>query len=198
LTPATNFTNRRAVSAAKQADLMLARAGSEESRRRERLRAVLCLVEAVQQSLYGRLRRRLDIDAHAVPGWLATRRSRNPKPNSNDRALDSLLESGVMPELTTIGVWLKHPPDPQELAAAVDTAVAIPTDLRGWVFELGAVRNVLAHRAQYENQPERDLGGAKRMLVSRLVDGVRILDIEPPIVEQVRERCRRILKGTTT
>lgn len=158
--------------------------------------AALQFVQAVEVALYRRLS--LAFPAAVRESWLAVRAASNVETkSSNERAMQLFLEKGSRPSMKLLGALLKPPgPKPAGLGDALRRACRIDDKHRKHLFELGAIRNVLAHLPEYEEDPELPIDAPPNLFREiRNEDGTRKLVIDSAYLVFLEQLCKELLSA---
>ena len=176
-----------------------ARVRKANDQRIRRLDAAREYVGAAERALHQRLMDAFPPERRRA--WLARRKREGliqPRLSSWERTLQQFLEQDRLPSLTMMARWL-HPETrlrPDELGAAVRTALRLRRCPLERLFVLGQTRNVLAHRQEYEVDPELELGEAAQILTCYSIGGIegQIVDISPENLRALEAACLDILR----
>lgn len=106
----------------------------------------------------------------------------------------AFLAEGTLPSLKSMAHWLGPAADAGagEPAPAIRDALGVPARLRPKLFALGQVRNVLAHRQEYEAE-RAPLEEASEYLHYSVEGGVNVVDLTPEQSEALRAVCDQIV-----
>jgi tRNA A-37 threonylcarbamoyl transferase component Bud32 len=132
--------------------------------------------------------------------WIEARRALglvSGRVKGGELHMQDFLERGKLPALTDFAHWLR--PDkqarPPDLARLVVAAVGLTSEHARRLFVLARVRNVLAHRNEYEANESDSLGDAVEYLAdSRTPTGKRVIDISEEKLLVLENDCLGILK----
>ena len=195
-----NVTNVSAAERLKDGVRLAVEAENESSRRDAREKRVSSAqkqLEALEQVLVRRLQG-ASANRDTATRWrqrLLGGREREDLSFSEGRLLEYLSE-GRSASLYVIGAWLRWKTrlTPPALADELQHVLGIPDTVRDEICRLGELRNVLAHRTEYELDPARSFGLAAG-LVERSSDGTcDVVDVPPAALDVVLGVCRRVLE----
>jgi hypothetical protein len=163
-----------------------------ESANQLRLSAAEQYLRAVESALYRRLGTVFHKSSRET--WKARRLSLEiGAKRSIDRSIEMFL-NGNPPSLISIAIWLREPgPQPPELARAISDACGLSSQLASKLFLLGSIRNVLAHRAEYEENREQSLEAAAQLLTEEDHGATRRLLLDAVNLALLEAICREII-----
>jgi tetratricopeptide (TPR) repeat protein len=84
--------------------------------------------------------------------------------------------------------------EPEIIARAMQDVVGIPDGAEEMVFRLGAVRNVLAHRHEYERKAHRSLGAAVGWVCRTRIAGRDVIDVPLQCFDEMDSLVARLIE----
>ncbi|MCB9609673.1 MAG: hypothetical protein H6716_23980 [Polyangiaceae bacterium] len=84
--------------------------------------------------------------------------------------------------------------EPEIIARAIQEVVGIPDGAEEMVFRLGAVRNVLAHRHEYERKAHRSLGPTVGWLCRTRIAGREVIDVPLQCFDEMDSLVARLIE----
>jgi hypothetical protein len=160
----------------------------------KRCAEALKLAQTMHQALLRRLKKA------ATPNnqqrWKALLQAKSTKPSRGQPKLMLYLKEKKPPSLSFIGGWfsLSDPLQPPELTEELRLSLGVPVNLGDNLLIAGDIRNVLAHREEYESEPQESLGNASTRLQSQITGDHRRIIVPVETINWMENLCIRILE----